>query len=168
MRLGFRKSQKRRTHMKRIVSGFLALAVSATLVFVVTNWKHGVTPVHAQGGCSIATLTSAYAFRDPAFVAPGHAVNGAEVPAAAVGVFSFDGLGGVSASYTLVINGVISTGQTGSGTYTVNSDCTGSVSFTTGDAAGLTFNIIIIGGGTEIFGIHTSPGITGAFDAKKQ
>lgn len=43
--------------MKRILSAFLALAVSATLVFVATSWKHSVTPVHAQGGCSDATLT---------------------------------------------------------------------------------------------------------------
>lgn len=154
--------------MKRILRAFLALAVSATLVFVVTSWKHGVMPVHAQGGCSVATLTGTYAFKDPGFVAPGHSVTGAEVPFAAMGVEAFDGAGNVSASYTLVINGAISTGLTGSGTYTVNSDCTGSVSFTTGDAAGLTFNIAIIGGGTEAFGIHTSSGITGALDAKKQ
>lgn len=155
--------------MKRILSAFLALAVSATLVFVVTSWKHGVTPVHAQGGCSVATLKGPYAFKDPGFTTPGRSVNGATVfPFAAMGVEAFDGAGNVSASYTLVTNGAISAGLTGSGTYTVNSDCTGSVSFTTGDAAGLTFNIAIIGGGTETFGIHTSSGITGALDAKKQ
>jgi hypothetical protein len=43
--------------MKRIVSVFLALAVSATLVFVVTSWKHSV---HAQGVSSVATLTGNY------------------------------------------------------------------------------------------------------------
>jgi hypothetical protein len=85
-----------------------------------------------------------------------------------VGVVAFDGAGNASTSYTLVTNGVAAAGLTGSGTYTVNSDCTGSISFTTGDAAGLTFNMVIIGGGTEIFAIHTTPGITGALDGKKQ
>ena len=155
--------------MKRILSAFLALAVSATLVFVVTSWKHGVTPVHAQAGCSVATLKGPYAFKDQGFTTPGHTVNGPTIfPFAAMGVEAFDGAGNVSVSYTLVVNGTTAAGLTGSGTYTVNSDCTGSVSFTTGDAAGLTFNIAVIGGGTESFGIHTSPGITGALDAKKQ
>lgn len=155
--------------MKRILSAILALAVSATLVFVVTSWKHGVMPVQAQSGCSVATLTGTYSFTDQGFVTPGHSTTGATVfPFTALGVEAFDGAGNVSVNYTLVENGKVFTGLTGSGTYTVNSDCTGSVSFTTGDAAGLTFNIAIIGGGTESFGIHTSSGITGALDAKKQ
>jgi hypothetical protein len=36
---------------------------------------------------------------------------------------------------------------TGSGIYTVNSDCTGSASFTSGAAAGVTFNPVVIGAG---------------------
>jgi len=62
------------------------------------------------------------------------------------------------------INGGVFTGQTGSGTYTVNSDCTGSASFTAGDAAGLTSNLAVIGGGTEVFGVVTSAGGTATFD----
>jgi len=37
-----------------------------------------------------------------------------------------------------------------------------------GDAAGVTLNMVIIGGGAEIFGIDTRASYTTTFDAKKQ
>ena len=151
--------------MKRIVSALLALAASATLVFVVTSWKHGVTPVHAQGGCSVATLTGNYAFIQPGW-APLKS-QGNQLPFFNMGVIAFDGTGDFSVSLTGVAHGVVSN-ETDAGTYTVNPDCTGSFSITTGPAAGLTFNMAIIGGGAEIFGINTTAGFTSSFDAKKQ
>jgi hypothetical protein len=64
--------------MKRILSAFLALAVSATLVVVATNSRHSLRAVHAQGGCSDATLTSNYGFDFNGFIARGKMGN--EVP----------------------------------------------------------------------------------------
>src|SRR5262249_40150650 len=85
---GRRISQKRRTSMRRILSAFLALAVSATLFVVATSWKHGATAVHAQGGCSNATLTGNYPFIYSGANAPGHSVRGKNTFGnAAVGVF---------------------------------------------------------------------------------
>ena len=57
---------------------------------------------------------------------------------------------------------------TTSGTYSVNSDCTGSADFTSGNDAGLTFNLVIIGGGIEAFGIDTTPFLIATTDFKKQ
>jgi len=84
-----------------------------------------------------------------------------------VGVLAFDGAGTLSVSFTDVQQGVAST-ETDGGTYTVNPDCTGSILTTTGPSAGITFNMVIIGGGAEIFGINTTAGFTSSFDAKKQ
>ncbi len=157
--------------MKRIVSALLALAVLAALVIVTATSKHGVRAVYAQGGCSVATLTGNYAVSITGFTTPtSKDVEGHEDPIAAVGVFAFDGAGNFSTSFTLALNGDISTGNTASGTYTVNSDCTGSITWTTGPFAGVTFNMAVIGGGPEIFGIDTdtTAGITATFDAKKQ
>jgi hypothetical protein len=83
-----------------------------------------------------------------------------------VGVLASDGAGTFSVSFTDVQQGVAST-ETDTGTYTVNSDCTGSISITTGPGAGATFNIVIIGGGAEIFAINTAAGFTSRIDAKK-
>jgi|SRR5215471_18791937 len=154
--------------MSRIFSALLASAVLVALVTVTTTSKHGVRAVYARSGCTDATLTGNYAFSQPGFTTPNKSVKGNEDPAAAVGVFAFDGAGNISSSYTVAFKGVISAGQTGSGTYTVNSDCTGSISFTAGDAAGFTLNTVIVGGGIEIFGIATTPSYTVTVDAKKQ
>ena len=154
--------------MKRILSAFLALVVSAALVVVATSRKHSVTAVHAQGGCSNATLTGNYAFiYSGAFSPSGRGKN--TFGDAAVGVLIFDGAGNLSLTYTDVSNGkVISTSVPDTGTYTVNSDCTGSVSFTSGDAAGITLNMVIISGGTEVFSINTTPLVILTADFKKQ
>jgi hypothetical protein len=153
--------------MKRTSIVLLVMAAVAALVVWAPTMKHASTAlpvVHAQAGCSNATLTGNYGFNNPGFTTPDHSVKGAEVPFASVGVLAFDGAGGISANYTLALRGGISPGQSGTGTYTVNSDCTGSISFPTI----VDFNIVVIGGGTEVFGIETTPSFTGTFDAKKQ
>jgi hypothetical protein len=148
---------------------FLVFAVSATLVVVLTTTpklKRGVPTVHAQSGCTDATLKGNYGVSWQGF----DIVKGAahEVPWAGVGVVGFDGAGNVSVSFTQALNGKITTGATGAGTYTVNSDCTGSPSFTSGDAAGESPIMVIVGGGTEVLFISTLSGQTIVLDAKKQ
>lgn len=80
---------------------------------------------------------------------------GAPVTWAGVGVESFDGMGNVTLSFAQALDGKITTGSTGAGTYTVNADCTGSESFTSGDAAGETANMVIVGAGTEALAVST-------------
>lgn len=150
--------------MKRIFGALLTGAILAALVILVPISRHSVPAVYASSGCSAATLTGNYGFSNPGFTTPRSPVTGNEDPFAAVGVLAFDGAGGVSLSYTLAFLGTISPGLTASGTYTVNSDCTGSISFPTV----VNFNTVIIGGGAEIFGIETTPSFTGTLDAKKQ
>ena len=140
--------------MKRIFSVLFALAVVVTTT----------STVYAQ--CSNATLTGSYAFSTPGFTTTGRGtVVGHEGPFAAMGVLAFDGAGSISISYTFAFRGVISPGLTSSGTYTVNSDCTGSLTDTTIDVH---FNIATVGGGAEFFAIQTDEGNTDTFDAKKQ
>ena len=149
--------------MKRIVISFLALA---TLVFVVISWKHNLTLVHAQNGCSVATLNGNYGVSWQGFDILRAGTR--SVPWAGVGVETFDGAGNVTTSFTQALNGKITAGLTGAGTYTVNPDCTGSVSFTSGAAAAETANFVIIGGGTEALAVLTLSSQTVMVDAKKQ
>lgn len=155
--------------MKRIVSSLLALLVVGALLLVTITSRHGTRTVYAQGGCSPASLTGNYAFSHSGFTSKN--VKGNPLPAAAVGVFSFDGSGNFLATYTDMSPGkptYIATQGTASGSYTVNSDCTGSGAFTSGNVAGLTFNLVIIGGGAEAFGIDTTPFLIATSDFKKQ
>jgi len=59
---------------------------------------------------------------------------------AMVGVLTFDGAGNVTGSYTSFTGGVIQTGTLG-GTYTVNSNGTGAITFTTGSTAQFAINL---------------------------
>jgi hypothetical protein len=149
--------QKRRTTVKRIFSLLFVLAV------VVTTTSTG----YAQ--CSDATLTGSYAFNFHGFNTRSGkegAKLGNEIPFADVGVVTFDGAGNLSVTGTFVFNN--SGGQPigpDTGTYTVNSDCTGTA---TDDTAGIHFDIVTVGGGKEFFGVETDIGTTGTIDGKKQ
>lgn len=154
--------------MKRTLSLLLTLAVLPALLVLGPMSKHNQFSVHAQSGCSNATLSGNYAFLAPGFIIPKGKAN--EVPFAAEGVVAFDAVAGTvsTSGDTTVIGGVISTQQSGTGTYTVNPDCTGSISFTGGDAAGLNLSLAIIGGGSELFAIYATPSFTVTLDGKKQ
>ena len=153
--------------MKRILSA-LAMTALAVLAIVTTKSEPIVPAVYASTGCTDATLTGHYAAIQPAGFTTLHSTTGREVPWQVVGVFTFDGKGSTSINYTAAVDGVVFTAQAAAGTYTVQSDCTGSLSLTTGDAAGYNANIVIRGGGAEVFGISTGAGDTASFDAKKQ
>ena len=91
-----------------------------------------------------------------------------DVPLAILGVFAFAGSEVFLSVFKFADNGSITQNLTTSGNYTVHSDCTGSISFTSGDAATVTFNTVIIGGWTEVFCIQTNSGTVANLDARKQ
>ena len=140
--------------MKRIFSLLFALTVVVTTT----------STVHAQ--CSNATLTGSYAFNHLGFETRFHPPTGNELPFADVGVLTFDGVGNLSVTTTFVFDG--GGGQPfgpATGTYTVNSDCTGTI--TVPDAF-TTFNIVTVSHGAEFLGIQTDIGVTNTIDGKKQ
>ena len=75
-------------------------------------------------------------------------------PITAVGRFAYDGKGNWVNPGTVSVNGVISTG-TETGTFTVNSDCTGSVAASDG---AFRFNFVISPDGSRYDWIRTDPG----------
>ena len=145
--------------MKGIFGVSLTLAVSVVLFVLSPISKHSVPIVQAQSGCGIASLSGNYAVSQPGFEAKSH-LKGNPLPFAILGLATFDGAGNFSITYTDMSPGqpsYIAVQGNGSGTYTVNSDCSASISITAGDAAGLTLNLQIIRGGAEMFGIITTP-----------
>jgi len=140
--------------------------VLATLVAVAAMIGLGVTfaggtlpKVHAQEeelqACSAATLNGTYALKFSGFFTRGPvpaAINNF-TPIAGVGLVTFDGNGNLSAWETVSVGGLI-TPVNVPGTYTVNSDCTGT--FITTPNAHL--NLVILRNGREIQAVNTVPG----------
>ena len=154
--------------MKTVLVGLLAIGVLALLLVGTLNVRHGfgaMPVVHAQNGCSNATLSGSYLFHYSGFNSKRNNYA-TELPIAAVGVGVFDGAGNASFSYNDAFNGHIGgTNTPDVGTYSVNSDCT----FTLADpTAGQTWAGAIVGGGSEWDTIVTSTGYTATMSGKKQ
>ena len=141
----------------RVAIGTL-VAVAAMIGLGATFHGGTLRKVHAQEvdleGCNAATLTGRYGLTFSGFTTNGAvpAPINAFIPAAGVGLVTFDGNGSLSASETVSLGGQILSVNL-PGTYTVNSDCTGSL--TTANAH---LNLVIVRNGREILAVNTQQG----------
>jgi hypothetical protein len=97
--------------------------------------------------CSNANLTGAYGSTVGMLVLP------AGTPRAVLLRFEFDGNGNFTNKLTMNDNGTI-IHATDSGTYTINSDCTGTL-YTNGGTR--TVEILLVDSGNEFYSIRTDP-----------
>jgi hypothetical protein len=95
--------------------------------------------------CSAATLKGAYMSEQRGDL------NG--LPMTQVNRIVSDGVGGITGSGTIVVNGVVTTIPLITATYTVNSDCNGTL---TSVPAGLSQNFVIREDGSQVFFIVTA------------
>jgi hypothetical protein len=80
-------------------------------------------------------------------------------PAAVVNGATFDGSGnGTVFGETISFNGAITTGVTGTVTYTVNANCTGSETITMSTGLVADFNFLVNANGSQFFFISTDSG----------
>jgi len=138
------------------------LVAAAAMIGLWASVPGGTLPrVRAQevdrdrDSCSAATLKGTYALTFSGFFTRGPvpgAINNF-TPVAGGGLVTFDGNGNLSASETVSIGGLITTVNV-PGTYTVNSDCTGTF-ITTPNAQ---LNLVILHNGREIQAVNTVPG----------
>jgi len=136
------------------------LVAGAAMIGLGVTFPGGTLPrVHAheeaQEVCSAATLNGTYALTFSGFFTRGPVPAAIDnfTPVAGGGLVTFDGNGNVSASETVSIGGLI-TPVNVPGTYTVNSDCTGTF-ITTPNAQ---LNLVILRKGREIQAVNTVPG----------
>ena len=128
-----------------LTTGFALLATFAGIPQAVIN-------VHADNrGCSVASLKGTYAFRRKGF----NNVVGGPIAQIGIDVFNGDGTRGLVRS-TRSNNGEIQdwTDFPPSGSYTVDSDCTGSVFAADGTK---TNNLIVLDGGKRFFLLSVAP-----------
>ncbi|HYS58326.1 MAG TPA: hypothetical protein VEM34_09340 [Burkholderiales bacterium] len=145
-------------NIKATVALATLVAVAAIIGLGATVPGGTLPKVHAQEvdleGCSAATLHGRYGL-----TFSGYGTNGAVpapitafIPVAGVGLVTFDGNGNLSASETVSNGGSVFPVNL-PGNYTVNSDCTGSL--TTANAH---LNLVIVRNGREILSVNTQQG----------
>jgi hypothetical protein len=146
---------------------FTAIAIGAgviTIGLAVSNLPRlpvsglvAASVVRADGGCSLASLKGPYAIEGqgtvvaqlPSFPAP-------PAPYAESVLADFDGAGTFSGKATVNVGGVV-VKPTFTGTYTVNSDCTGNATINTDLGLTLHRAIVVIGGGQRFIETETDP-----------
>jgi hypothetical protein len=145
-------------NIKATVALATVVAVAA-MIGLGTSFPRGTLPkVHAQevdlDGCRAATLNGRYGL-----TFNGYSTNGAVpapisafIPVVGGGLVTFDGNGNLSASETVNLGGKILSVNL-PGTYTVNSDCTGSLM-----TANAHLNLVIVRNGREILAVNTDQG----------
>lgn len=147
--------------MKRTPLHMLAIAAATILAVGIA------TTAHAQDDkeCSNATLTGTFRYVNTGFITAPPPIAG---PFAGVGTEVFDGKGGTTATAIVSQNGNI-LAVTISGTYNVNSDCTGTFTLHI-SPVGITGHsfFVITDNGTELQAINTDPGSVITTVAKKQ
>jgi len=138
--------------VKSIVGSFLFACALVSLGAAVAQGTSGVArPDSATHECRASTLRGSYLFATHGW----NIVGGIAQPKAIVEGIDFNGDGTlVSPFATVSINGTIIHSSGSLGTYTVNMDCTGTLSFT----GGASFDIFVESDGKQLWMIQTGPG----------
>ena len=119
--------------------------------------------LHTGCGCSIATLDGDYIYAQDGYQKDTTA-DAPFAPFAQAGRDTFDGMGNMSGVYSGNFNGTITRGNY-DGTYTVEPDCSGSVTLT--DNLGQTshYDMYVAADGSELVFVQTDPNfITAAYE----
>jgi hypothetical protein len=120
------------------------IAILITLGSITVQQGHA----EEQKACSLATLSGQYVFDGTGY----DIVNSVPQPKAVVEFLTFKGDGTLTSLATVSLDGVIHSGVHGTGSYTVNQDCTGSLTFS---GSGFTFDLFIAPHGNRFHMIET-------------
>jgi hypothetical protein len=137
---------------KMIMSSLAFTCALGCLVAAMALGTPGVVRADSRGDdCSAHTLRGSYLFATHGW----NIVGGVAQPKAIVEGIDFNGDGTlVSPFATASINGTIIHSSGSLGTYTVNTDCTGTLSF----IGGPSFDIFVEPNGKQLWMIQTGPG----------
>ena len=141
-----------KTKLVKTIMGISLFACAlVSLAAAVAQGTSGVArPDSGVHECGVHTLRSSYLFATHGW----NIVGGVAVPKAIVEGIDFNGDGTlVSPFATVSINGTIIHSSGSLGTYTVNTDCTGTLSFT----GGASFDIFVEPNGKQLWMIQTGP-----------
>jgi hypothetical protein len=132
---------EQRPNLKRVVLWVIAMLITLGPITLQQSYAQ-------EEGCTLATLNGSYVFDATGY----NIVNSSPQPKAVVESLDVKGGGTLTSQATVSINGSIHRGIPGSGTYTVNADCTGTLTF---NPQGPHFDIFIAPNGGQFHMIQT-------------
>ena len=135
-----------------------SFAVLTLLTLGVAIGRFTLQPVaRAQTGCSAASLKGSYALSMSGFFYDPDGIQGVY---GAAGLAVADGTGGITGTETLNLDGTPARGLQFTGSYTVNNDCTGSLSLkdSQGNAI-VNMDLVIAGGGKNVSLVDYDPNV---------
>lgn len=136
----------------------------AALLLAASGCSNGSS--EAQAGCSVRSLQGAYIYAQDGFNVAGETAS-QRTPFAQSGREVFNGDGTMSGVGTGNFNGEIAR-VTYSGTYTVDADCSGTVTFTDGEGVVSHYDIFLADGGAELGFVQTDANVvTAAFQRRR-
>jgi hypothetical protein len=142
------------SNVKRV--GFWVIAVFFTLGSTTLQQAYA-----QQTTCTLATLNGPYVFDATGY----NIVNGSPVPKAVAEFLNFKGDGTLTSLATLSVNGnIVQHDAAGTGSYAINQDCTGTLTFS---PSGLTFDLFIAPNGSRFHMIETVTGTVLAGSARR-
>ena len=144
-----------------MASSLFACALVSLVAAAMTFSTPGIAQAQTRGGwmppCGVYTLHGSYLFATHGW----NIVGGGAQPKAIVEGIDFNGDGTlVSPFATVSINGTIMHSSGSPGTYTVNTDCTGTLSFTGGPS----FDIFVEPRGNQLWIIQTGGPVPAVFE----
>ena len=147
-----------------MIRSAVRLATLVTVLLAVAGCDGGNS--EAQSGCSVGTLRGTYIYALDGFTIAGDDAT-QRAPFAQAGREIFNGDGTMSGIGTANFNGDV-VRVTYTGTYTVEANCTGAVTFTDGAGVVSHYDIAIENGGAEFGFIQTDPNVvTAAFERRR-
>ncbi len=151
-----------KTKLTKMIMSSLALGcASVCLAAALTFSTPGIAQAQTRGPlvptCGLQTLRGSYLFATHGW----NIVGGVAQPKAIVEGIDFNGDGTlVSPFATVSINGTIIRSSNTPGTYTVNADCTGTLTFT----GGASFDVFVDKKGDELWMIQTGGAVPAVFE----
>jgi hypothetical protein len=142
---------------------FTILTITVAVAIAVAAQTRGVTKasILLAPRCSVRSISGNYGMTVTAsnLIAPG-----TSIPIVAVGLVNFDGDGRLTGIATTSFGGNVGSDSV-TGTYTVESNCTGTFSVTFSNGFTINHNLVVVDEGKEIIFIQTDQGTvtTGRF-----
>jgi len=131
-----------------------AIAVLALISLGLGIRTFKIPVARAQNACSVTSLQGTYGLAVDGYF---YDTNGFQGVYASAGVAVADGAGGITGTQTLNLDGTPARGVKFTGTYTINTDCSGTIMLKDSTGTSTNMDIVVTNGGKDVVLVDYDP-----------